>query len=181
MRIKFKVQNEVYGDLTKMVKIGIMSDSHDNIDAIRRAVKVFNEEKVEAVFHAGDFIAPFVVPLALKDLKCDLYGVFGNNDGERIGLKAKLEAAGKKMEGDFLIITMGNRKIVMFHTLDEALVEALASQFDVIIRGHTHKAEIREIGNCMLVNPGETCGYLTDETTVAILDLNTLKATLIPI
>ena len=95
-----------------MVKIGIMSDSHDNINAIKRAVEIFNEEKVEAVFHAGDFIAPFVVPLALKNLKCDLYGVFGNNDGERIGLKIKLEETGNKIEGEFLITEMGGRKIV---------------------------------------------------------------------
>lgn len=39
--------------------IGIMSDSHDNLKAIRSALDVFNQANVELVIHAGDLISPF--------------------------------------------------------------------------------------------------------------------------
>lgn len=164
-----------------LVKIGIMSDSHDNISAIKRAVELFNEQKVVKVFHAGDFVAPFIVPLGLKELKCEVHGVFGNNDGERFGLKATFDKSGLKLEGDFYRTTIDNRRIIMFHTLDDEMIEALASRFDVIIRGHTHQAEIRKIGDCLLVNPGETCGILSGKNTVAVLDLEKMEAKIVSI
>ena len=75
------------------MKIGIMADSHDNLEKIAAAVEVFNNEKVELVLHAGDFIAPFTAR-PLKYLKCPLTGVFGNNDGEKFGLLKQFEGIG---------------------------------------------------------------------------------------
>ena len=55
--------------------IGIMSDSHDNLDAIRKAVDAFNEAEVDLVIHAGDMISPFTskeikkLNLIIKELK----------------------------------------------------------------------------------------------------------------
>ena len=50
-------------------KIGIMSDSHDNLPAIRAAVELFNREKVDLVIHAGDVGAPFTAR-EIKKLRC---------------------------------------------------------------------------------------------------------------
>ena len=61
--------------------IGVISDTHDNLPMIEKAVKRLNEEKVELVLHAGDYVAPFVIP-KFKALNCKLIGVFGNNDGD---------------------------------------------------------------------------------------------------
>lgn len=66
--------------------IGIMSDSHDNIDAIRKAVKLFNTKEVDLTIHAGDLISPFTV-IEFQKLDSELIAVYGNNDGEREGLK----------------------------------------------------------------------------------------------
>ena len=60
--------------------IGIMSDTHDRLQMIDAAVKKLNELDVELVYHAGDYIAPFV-DSSLKNLKAPLIGVLGNNDG----------------------------------------------------------------------------------------------------
>ena len=43
------------------MKIGVLSDSHDNVHMVAKAVELFNDEGVVLVVHAGDFIAPFVV------------------------------------------------------------------------------------------------------------------------
>jgi putative phosphoesterase len=51
------------------------------------------------------------------------------------------------------------------------LVDALqkSGNYDLIIRGHTHKTDVIE-GKTMVINPGETCGYLSGEKTVILLD-----------
>ncbi|HNR26026.1 MAG TPA: metallophosphoesterase family protein, partial [Methanobacteriaceae archaeon] len=48
--------------------IGIMSDSHDHIEAIRMVVNFFNQKKVDLVLHAGDLISPFTAS-EFKQLK----------------------------------------------------------------------------------------------------------------
>ena len=146
--------------------VGIMSDTHDNLPAIRKAVEFFNGENVELVIHAGDFVAPFVAR-ELKELKAPLKGVFGNNDGERKGL---YEALG--IYDEILEIEADGMKIAVTHGTDERIVRALARSrlYDVVIVGHTHKYEIREEGRTILVNPGEVCGYLTGVKSVALLD-----------
>lgn len=63
-------------------RIGILSDTHDNIPRIKDAVTRLNKEGVDLVLHAGDYIAPFVMG-TLKDLNAEMIGVFGNNDGDR--------------------------------------------------------------------------------------------------
>ena len=65
--------------------IGIMADSHDNLESIEKAVKVFNQEPVDLVVHAGDLISPFTAEI-FKKLDSQFLAVFGNNDGERHGL-----------------------------------------------------------------------------------------------
>jgi uncharacterized protein len=51
--------------------IGIISDSHDNLEAIRKAVEFFNNNDVKAVLHAGDLVSPFTAR-AFKELKSKL-------------------------------------------------------------------------------------------------------------
>jgi len=146
--------------------IGIMSDTHDNLPAIRKAVDFLNERGVELVIHAGDYVAPFVAR-ELKRLKAPLKGVFGNNDGERKGL---YEALG--IYDEILEIEADGMKIAVTHGTDERIVKALARSrlYDVVIVGHTHRYEIREEGRTILVNPGEVCGYLSGVRSVALLD-----------
>ena len=146
--------------------IGIMSDTHDNLPAIAKAVELFNKEKVDLVLHAGDYVAPFVKK-ELSKLNAPLKGVFGNNDGEREGLKRAIG-----IEDEILELEADGLKIVLLHGTNEKIVEAfIRSQlYDVVIRGHTHKYEIRETGRSIVLNPGEVCGYVSGVKSVAFLD-----------
>ncbi|MCJ7470999.1 YfcE family phosphodiesterase, partial [Candidatus Bathyarchaeota archaeon] len=60
--------------------IGLISDTHDCLPLVDKAVKRLNDENVDIVLHAGDYVSPFVIP-KFKDLRMKLIGVFGNNDG----------------------------------------------------------------------------------------------------
>jgi putative phosphoesterase len=153
--------------------IGIMSDSHDNLDAIRKAVNAFNHAEVDLVIHAGDMISPFTSK-EIKKLNCEFKAVFGNNDGERDGLRHFFK--GICYHNDFQELEIKGKRFVVIHGTNEDVVDALikSEKYDVVIRGHTHKLEIKE-GKSLMINPGETCGYLSGEQTVLLLDPDDLS------
>ena len=124
------------------MKIGVFSDSHDNVPMVKKAVELFNSEGVELVIHAGDFIAPFVVA-AMADLKCRVVGVFGNNDGERIGLSARFEEVGE-VHPNLASVEVGGRKIAAMHYPELAEPIAKSGEYDIVIYGHTHAIDVRK-------------------------------------
>jgi uncharacterized protein len=153
--------------------IGIMSDSHDNIDAIRKAVKIFNNEDLDVVIHAGDLISPFTA-LEFKKLDTELVAIYGNNDGDKEGLKAAYKET--CILEEFKEISVEGWKFSIIHGSNQAIVDSLAKcgKYDVVIRGHTHKIEILN-DETMIINPGEVCGYVSGEQTVVLLDTDDLS------
>ncbi len=157
------------------MRIGVLADSHDNLISLRKAINLFNKEKVEFVLHAGDFIAPFSV-LELEKLACPYQGVFGNNDGEKVGL---IKASKGRIKEELLKIELGGKKIIVLHDLKRSALSA--ENCDLVIFGHTHKPETVKQGGRFLFNPGECCGWLTNKSTIGIIELNDLSAQLIEI
>jgi predicted phosphodiesterase len=43
----------------------------------------------------------------------------------------------------------------------------------VVVHGWSHKAEIKSVGDTLIVNPGEACGWLFGTPAAAIVDLDT--------
>ena len=160
--------------------IGIIADTHDRLPYVEKAVKKLNEEKVELELHAGDYVAPFVAS-KFKDLKADLIGVFGNNDGDKQLLRKKFSEIGAEIRGRFAEVIVDGLKIALLHGEENDLLKALinAESHDVVVHGHTHKAEIYRKGDTLVVNPGEVCAYLTGKSTIAILDTETKEAKII--
>ncbi len=153
------------------MKIGIISDTHDNLSAISKAVEVFNHEEIEILIHAGDFVAPFTEK-PFRTLNAPLVGIFGNNDGDKLLLKEKYrEKEVGEIYEDPYDFEFGTKRIIVTHK--PKIVDALAGSgmYDVVIYGHTHRAVIEHKGDTLIVNPGECCGYLSGKRTVAILDL----------
>ena len=156
------------------MRIGVLSDSHDHLTNLRKAVEIFSKNGVDAIIHGGDFCSPFVFlefkPLADKGLK--MYAVFGNNDGDRVLLV--------KRGGDFCsfadgsrVLTLGDRKIVVIHYPDIADELFRGAAFDLVIYGHDHKPRV-EGTEKKLLNPGTCSGYLAEAATVALVDTATM-------
>jgi putative phosphoesterase len=156
------------------MRIGMIADTHDRLPLIDKAIQRLNEEKVELVLHAGDYIAPFVAP-KFEPLEARMIGVFGNNDAEKDLLRRKFDAIGAQIRGRFAQITVDELKIALLHGEELSLLEALinTNSYDVIVHGHTHQAGAHKKGNTLVVNPGEVCGYLSDRATIAFLDSET--------
>ena len=139
------------------MKIGIISDTHDQIDAIKKVVKLLNEENVELVFHCGDWVSPFSL-FYYKDLKCPMKGLFGNNDGDKFRHieRAKIYGVNVTYEDRFISTEVDGRKIAIFHGDYEEIIEALlkSQMYDAVFHGHNHTKEIKIVGKTLSVNPG---------------------------
>jgi len=157
------------------MKLGIISDTHDNVPKVKAAVELFNTEGVEAVVHCGDFIAPFAI-LPYKDLACGkFFGVFGNNDGEKKGLGQIAQTNNWQIEPGPFKLAIGGKKITLIHEPD--LLEELISkgESDIIAYGHLHRPKIEDENGTLVINPGEGGGWTSSNATLAIIDLKTMQ------
>ena len=148
--------------------IGILSDSHDNLTMVRRAVGLFNDAGCDLVIHAGDFVAPFAAE-ELRNLRCPVRAVFGNCDGERAGLARAFQDLGEVREEPFAFLH-GGLRFVVAHLEGTAAPFFAAKTCDVIVSGHTHRPLVETRDGILLVNPGEAGGWLRGRATAALLD-----------
>lgn len=150
------------------MQVALMSDSHDNLDALKRAVDYCNKIKVDHVLHAGDLVAPFVYK-ELKNLQAPITIVFGNNDGEKHGLRQTFQ---NRIFDPPHALTIDGRRVLMLH--DPILLDVLrlSTEYDLNLYGHIHQIEITR-GVNLVVNPGELCGWLSGKSTMAIWDTRT--------
>ena len=146
--------------------IGIISDTHDNVQNIKKAVEIFKKRNVELVIHCGDVVAPLSVRF-FKGLK--VHFVKGNCDGDSAGLRKLAEEDGSVYEGETFEITINDKKIFAAHL---PLIAEQAKGFDYILHGHTHEKRDERIGNTRIINPGGN--YAGDqEHSIAVLDIKT--------
>lgn len=152
------------------MKIGVVSDTHDNLDSVREAIEIFNDEGVEKVVHCGDVISPFTAELF--DQEFDLHVVRGNNDGEW-NLKETVEEFGD-FYNNVAELEFEGKDIAAYHGTEEQIVEALVSMdYDYVLRGHTHKRKKKLHGDTLELNPGGIQLPGQEEGfSVAIIDLD---------
>ena len=151
------------------MKIGILSDTHDHLGNINRALAELKKRGCEVLIHAGDFVAPFALKVVLG-FDGPVYAVLGNCDGESGGLRKMIPTLSKTP----LKLELGSRRIVVVHDLRK-LKDSAKRGADVIVCGHTHIAEIVP-GKPLIINPGECAGWLTGRSTAAVLDTDKLEA-----
>jgi len=159
------------------VRIGIISDTHDNVPKIKEAVSIFNMKGVGFVIHAGDYIAPFSIA-PLEKLRCEYVGVFGNNDGEKAGLTRK---SGERIKIPPRLVDIDGKKILVLHEPNELDTLTKSQSYDIIVYGHTHNPVIEKQDKTLVINPGECCGWLTGKSTIALVDLDNLIAEIIEV
>lgn len=157
------------------MKIGIISDSHDNMPKIREAVKLFNERGMELVIHAGDFIAPFTID-PLNELNCQYFGVFGNNDGEKFGLSKKSQG---RITQPPNLVEFGGKKILVMHEPNELIALTKSQFYDIVVYGHTHDPLVEKHKKTLVINPGECCGWVNGRSTIVVADLDKMEAEII--
>ena len=132
--------------------IGLVSDTHDDLDAVESAVTFFEERGVDAVVHCGDFVAPFsATPF---DADFAFHAVRGNNDGEW-ALSTTVDEFGE-YHGEATVLEFDGTSLAVTHGTSDVVVDALVDcgDYDYVAHGHTHAHGIEVRGGTVRVNPG---------------------------
>jgi len=152
------------------VVVGILSDTHDKVEATRMALATLGHGGAEFYIHCGDVGGEQILDL-LAGLPCAF--VWGNNDWDRTSLLRYAEQLGLNCYGNQADLELDGKRIVVMHGDHEsAKRKALESQeYDYLLHGHTHMREDRRVGRTRVINPGAL--HRAREKTVATLNLST--------
>jgi putative phosphoesterase len=150
--------------------IGIISDTHEDVRMIRKAIRILKERAPALVVHCGDIISP---PVLEHFAGIPVRFVYGNNDGERSGLKKKCSEMGFYGIEDTLSFTHAGRSFFVNHgtrlqTIEEA---ANSQQYDYVLHGHTHERRNEVRGKTRIINPGAL--FSADTYSIAFLEPET--------
>ncbi|MCD6578074.1 metallophosphoesterase [bacterium] len=149
--------------------IGFLSDTHENIEMIKKAVLFFNEINPNLVIHLGDICSP-IMGNYFKELKSPLKVIFGNNDGDKDFLRVKFNYA-EMFHGPHEFI-VENKKILCMHQPEFVDVFAKSGEYKLIAHGHTHIMRKEILNDTLIINPGEVMGALSGISSIAIYNSN---------
>lgn len=155
------------------MKIGLISDTHDNIENILKAVREFSSKQVDVVLHAGDFVSPIAVE-SFAGIK--LVGILGNNDTDIPGLTSAFNKIHGELKGEIFEALYDGMKLVIYHGTCSSKKEALikSGKYDIVIYGHTHRKASYKAGRTIVVNPGTAKGWFFGlYATIAVFDTHT--------
>jgi putative phosphoesterase len=151
------------------MRIGILSDSHDEVGRTASAVALLAAEGAEALIHCGDLTGPEVVhTIAEEGLEC--HYVLGNNDFDLDAIERAVAATGGTMLGWAGEIERAGKRIAVTHGhLIGEFRRLLTSTPDYLLFGHSHQMLDERDGPIRQINPGAL--HRARHWTVAMLDL----------
>lgn len=162
------------------MKIGLISDTHGDIDRMERALELLQE--TDCLLHAGDLYRDS------RWIQQHYHGVVtavtGNGDPRSAGPEERLI----KLDELSILLCHGHTHLVQ-RSLTHLYYHGLEKKADVVVFGHTHVPMIQK-EELILINPGtttrprshygHTCAILVTGSTpsIDIISLNTGKTIL---
>jgi putative phosphoesterase len=151
------------------MRLGIISDTHDQLSRTGAAVRMLVEEGAEALIHCGDLTGPDVL---YECCALPAYFVLGNNDFNEDDLRRAMAAVGATYLGLGGEVVLGGRRIAVTHGDNLREFRRLAAgRPDYLLFGHSHRPEDLRDGPTRRINPGAL--HRATAWTVALLDLET--------
>ena len=155
-----------------LMKVCIVSDSHDRADPLAQAVREAKAQGAEAVIHCGDLIGAQTIKPALA-AGIPVHAIHGNNLGDPQAMHMQSRKSGGLLQyhGPDARLDLGGRSIFVVHYDSHGFAFACTGEFDLVCCGHSHKAEARQVpnvkgGETWLVNPGTVAGLSAPMTWI---------------
>lgn len=128
------------------MKIGVMSDSHGNLKAVKKAVVEMGP--VDVIIHLGDYVEDALYLRTLTNIPVHI--LKGNldsfaNDGSMV-LETTL--------GGLKFFASHGHKYGVKSDLQRIYYAGHEKNAQVILYGHTHRAYIEDDGRTLIMNPG---------------------------
>jgi putative phosphoesterase len=162
------------------MRIAILSDSHDNIWKLDKAIHYL--ATADVVLHCGDLISPFMIIRLGQGLSgIQVHLVWGNNEGDKsLIAEVARQYENIHLHGEFADLELNGLRVAINHYPKIARALAMSDKYALICYGHDHKAHEEWIGHTLLLNPGELMGMM-GKSTIAIYDSETKKVEFIEV
>ena len=162
--------------------IGVLSDIHDNLGNLRKALAVFKERGIMTLIFCGDFCSPIPSRVLGGEFEGDIHVVFGNGDGDRFAIAniAGTQFPNLVLHGEHAELEFDGTNVAVTHYPFYARALARTGDYAAVFSGHTHQLHEERIGDCLWLNPGEILGwqglascavYDTDSNSAEIIKL----------
>jgi len=142
------------------MKIAILSDIHDHVWNLKKALHTEALQETEALLFCGDLCAPFVIHLLGEGYAKPIHLVLGNNDGDVAAIIRNVaQYPHMQLHGEYYRGELGEKTIAMNHYPDKARELAEAGIYNIVCYGHNHTLNEEKAGPALLLNPGPIMGY----------------------
>ncbi len=151
------------------MRIGIISDTHDNLRNLESALEILENEDINMLLHCGDLSGPAVVE-ALSDF--DVWIARGNVDHHPELEQTVLEVLGAGRLAERHRFVLDGRSALMVHGHRQGQLRRLisAGKYAYVFHGHTHRRRDEDIGPTWVINPGALGGMRWQQRSFCILD-----------
>ncbi len=162
------------------MRIGIMSDTHDDMRALERALDILEAEGVDLLLHCGDLCSPDVME-ALTAF--DAYVARGNMDRHSALQATARETVGAGRFADRHALTLNGASAALMHGHREDELRRLihSGEHAYVFHGHTHRRRDQRFGPTRVVNPGALGGVRWQRRSFCILDVGADEAEFITV
>jgi len=143
------------------MKIAVISDTHDNLANLEKAISFIKKEKIEVLIHCGDIFRPETAKEIFKNFSGKAHFVLSEEIDEKYFENIEendLKNSDFKIWRNFGEIEIDNKKIAFSHSPQTAKNLASAEKYDIVFYGHLHKPWEKKIKKTRLVNPGNLAG-----------------------
>lgn len=141
------------------MKVAVISDIHDQIWNLERALHLVKDSGAEVLLFLGDLCAPFTLAQLAEGFAGPIHVVLGNNDGDTLHI-AQVAAKHPQvsLHGQMAELELGGRKLALNHYPEIARRLAESGAYDAVFSGHDHRRYQHRIGETLWANPGEIMG-----------------------
>ncbi len=161
--------------------IAIISDTHDNLFTLNKAIAFINERGCDVLLHAGDMSRTDTLEHIAQKFHGPIHIVEGNSDinPENFHALAKIYPL-LTFHGPTASLELDGLRIGITHKPQDAKQLAASGSYDLIIHGHDHKPWQSFVGTAEILNPGNVQDTRYP-ATFALYDTTTRKAQLVQI
>lgn len=151
------------------MRIGLLSDTHNDRHAVDQALARLRSEGIATVLHAGDVTSSDTLRLFEG---FDVWIARGNMDSDASLVTTAHELFGAGRLKQIQQLVWDGVSIALAHDIGAVEVRRLvmAGQTDYVIVGHSHRRYDQIVGRTRVINPGALGNARWDRPSFAILD-----------
>jgi len=154
------------------MKIGVLSDTHDNLSNMITALEVFRLKGIKTVVHCGDLTS---IELVSQFVGFRVIYTVGNVDGASGSIMKRIQKMNEenfagnvfegKLEGVWIAATHSHIKGMLSNLIRK-------KKYAWIFHGHTHEKKDETILGTRIVNPGALGGMGREPRSFCVVDLS---------